>query len=881
MRKRLFLLTLVSLLLLLLTACQTTPSIQETSPETSTEIPPETEDTTSASTDTDPADTLAPSESDTTTTETEAPIVNKPEFTPAILPSANVARDGFAIASSVKWNVPWNTFTPTYSNVHLNDGDPNTVWATEWGPNPDRDPPFDPTADHFVTIDLTRTYTIESLRVHPAPGYEGGFPECFDVLISADGMTFTKATSVTGAKASNAKDGLVVDMGGVEARSVKLAFTKLGPGDKERGPFIALGEVEVISPIDTGSNMMLECDDIWLFKDPDTTKQLKVAYYRDGSTVDPQKKLTYIVRDPAIASVAEDGTVTPISFGKTEVYVLDGQNMATCAVEVMEEPDKDAFWITTYYIVYYVTPEEFVNSIDLLVKSGVQHIESVGSVDYMGNYITDYAIHLCHERGAYYSPTYRDDSYLTMSEERIVSILKEHEGIAGVYGLFIADEPSDTYTGYGEVMRVLREANPHYIYHLNLFPPAGFYTGTNEYYSEFAALSDGSRRMKYLTYDQYPFTIGTFDRGIYSSMNLVRKAGLQYNCATGFYLQAQITPGAFPALEINARRYNASIAMAYGIKNYKQYLAMVMPAVSGNTSGDCGILTPEFKPATYYEDIVKVNGYIQNAGTLLGGAEAIEVYHTNEEIGNLVLPDTFYLSLKDGRNGIISLFENSETGRQYVLVTNKLYTKKSPSAFTFLPAYVKGEFTYYDPWTNETTPLTLSDDGTFTINLEPGASGIIILPEGMDISAPAQENPNLMLGQGMHVSSSQAQFWTAGNIATHFVTDGDRQNGAWISKADDQAPRIILDLGDVKHVSEVHLYINEFINPSDYITDFTVAVSKDGVTFTDVLTVEGATYDRSVGGVCIAAFDGVEARYIRILPKKTGVVGVGEIEVYG
>ncbi len=869
----------IPLLILPLTACTDGQGGADTTAATEAVSLPETDPATA------PADTDAPgpAESDTAPaeSESEAPETNSPDFTPSALPSANVARDGYALASSVKWNSSPYTFTPTYSNVHLNDGDPNTVWASEWGPNPVYDPPFDPTADHFVTVDLTRLYQVESLRLFPAIGYEGGFPEAFDVLISRDGMTFEKATSVSGASADKAKDGFVVDMGGVECRSVKLAFTKLGPGDADRGLFIALGEMEVIAPIDTASNMMLEVDDIWLFKDPDTQKQLKVDYYRDGTAVDPEKKLTYIVRDPAIAAVSEDGMLTPLTFGKTEVYVLDGQNMATCAVEVLEEPDKDEFWITTFYVVYYATPQNFVNGIDLIIKSGVEHIESVGSMDYRGNFITDYAIHLCRERGAVYSSTYRDDSYLTMTDERIVQIVSEHEGEAGYYGNFICDEPADTFTRYAEVIRTARERNPHFIYHMNLFPPAGFYTGTKEYYFETAALSDGSRRMKYLTFDQYPFTVGNLDKGIYYSLDLIRRAGLQYDCATGFYLQAQITPGAFPALELPARRYNATMAMAYGIKNYKQYLAIVSPTAAGNTSGDSGILNADEQPAVYYDDLITVNKYIKDVGHILGGAEAIEVYHTNKENASVLLPEDFFLSLTDGRNAIVTLFEEMDGSRQYIMITNKMYTRKAAAEFTFRPASDVGELSYFDPVAGETTVMALSADGTFTITLEPGACGIILLPEGVDISAPAEESPNLMLGHGMHVSSSQAQFWSAGNIASHFTTDGDRQNGAWLSKADDEAPRLILDLGAVKTVREVHLYVNDYVSKASYITDFTVAVSADGVTFTDVLTVEGATYDPMVGSVCIAAFDPVEARYIRILPKATGVVGVGEVEVYG
>ncbi len=875
-------LSLLLLTLLGLSACTGGKTEGDTTVSEATAAIPEVDGTIEpAETDAGNTDTESTEEETTDVMAEESETESKPAgpvYTPTALPAVNVAREGFAIASSAKWNTPWDTPNPVYSNLHLNDGDPATVYASEWGPHNPYGQPFNPNEDHYIYIDLTREYKVERLRVHPAPGYEGGFPSAFDVLVSKDGVSYETVMSVENATAEGAQGGLDVELGGVACEYVKLAFTKLGAGDEERGVYIALGEVEVIAPIDTASNMMLNRDGVWLFREPDTTWQLAVDYYRDGTAVDAGK-LTFTSADPSIATVSEDGLVKPVAFGRTEIYVSDGTNRTTCTVDVKQDIGSDGFLVSAMYITTYAAPDTLEQGVDLLIKSGVEHLEAAHWFDCEGNVVHWYTLHLCNERGALYSPWDSEGKLLGMSDKQLVEIVQKYEGRPGVAGVFLGDEPSTTYTDFARVMGVMTAYNPHYTYYVNLLPPTGA-AGETEYYTEFCALAGHEWRNKYLTYDHYPFsTGGGFDRWVYSSLDRIRTAGLQYNWDTGYYLQSQIMLPTLDGIYGGTRLYNASLGLAYGMKNYKHYLALCPFSYDGSSDYDAAILDRNYQPAPYYDEVIAQNRYIKNAGTVLRQADAIEVYHTGSDTAATVVPEDFIFVREDGCQAIYTLYEALDGGQQYVVITNKSFQTREWSTHTVKLTRDIGALSCYDPMTGEYQELYI-ENGCFTVVMAPGASVIIPLPEGVDVARTGEPAANLALGKGTYVSSSATSFHEATSIGSYYLTDGNRTTGAWLSSSVDRTPYIIVDLREVVSISRIALYECSRIQKANYLTDFTIAVSEDGETYTDVLTVTGATYeDLSKAYECV--FDATRARYVRITPvRKTAAVGVGEIEIF-
>ena len=809
--------------------------------------------------------TEAPTETPTEET-TEAPF-DPLAFEPVELPVANVAREGYALGSSTKND-------GGYSNLHLNDGDRTTGFSTPWGKNTDA------AKEYYFFLDLTAPRKVDHVKLYPMAGDEGGFPKAFDILVSADGVDYVTAATVTDATPEAAKGGLTVELGGVEVRFVKLLTRELGTGDAEKGKYLALSEFEVYASIDTASNMILNRHDIWLFKNPDTTQQLEILYYRDGTAVDPAAKLKFATLDANVAAVDENGLITPVGLGETDVYVTDGTNLAVCHVEVKEEV-REEFRISAFYHSNFAYPEQIPVGLKILAEGGVEYIEDTRSVDRAGNHISMYSLFVCNELGLAYSPNDPDGShsFLEMKDEEILAIVKKYENRAGFYGIYLQDEPHEEYLGYAHVFHVIQEYNPHLIPHLNLLPPYNF-GGIDEYFTEFAAVAGGNGRMRFLTYDHYPFTWnGGFDSKVYSSLNRLRKAGLLYNADTGFYMQSMIITGGYPLLDADALRYNASLGMAYGMKNYKWFVALT-PVDAEKAAFETGFVSPDFTPAGNYEGLIAAGKYIKTVGKVLANSDAIEVYHGHGEIDNPVLPDDFIFTLAKTGDAIFTLYQSLDgSGQQHVVITNKRFTANGAMTLT-LKANKQGEFRILDLATGEMKPLSVGADGTFTLELAPGQCAVIELPVGMDASRSEKSSEDLALNKPVYVSTSAASFWQKGNVASYFLTDGTPDNGCWITDRTDREGWAKLDLLEVCDVSRIVISSNSHLGKAQSLRDFTVLVSEDGVNFTEVGKYDGYDWGDNTAPLEVT-FDTAKVRYVLIRTDTKRPMGIGEIQVYG
>ena len=789
-------------------------------------------------------------------------------FAPSDLPVANVAREGYALGSATKNN-------GVYSNLHLNDGDYTTGFSTPWEATEDA------ATEYYFYIDLTEVKTLDSVKLYPFEGDEKAFPKAFDILTSMDGTEYTVAASVTDASAEAAKDGLTVSLGGVEAQFVKLLTRELGEGTTRKGKYLALSEFEVYAPIDTASNMILNRNDIWLYKNPDTTQQLSVLYYRDGTAVDPEAKLRFATLDATVAAVDKNGLITPVGVGETDVYVTDGKNLAVCHVEVKEEV-RDEFRITTFYHSDFAYPEQIPVGIQVLADAGIEYIEDTRAYDRAGNSISMYSLYLCDKLGIAYSPCDPEGGhgFLSMKDEEILAVVQKYENRAGFYGIYLADEPHEEYMEFAKVFHLIQEYNPHLIPHLNLLPPYNF-GGIDEYFTEFAAVAGGNGRMRYLSYDHYPFLWGGgFNTQVYSSLNRLRKAGLFYNADTGFYMQAMVITGSYREMSNTDLLYNATLGMAYGLKNYKWFVALT-PIGSGEAF-TTGLVAPDFTPSTMHAGVTAANKYVKNMGTLLGNSDAIEVYHTNGEADNLTLPADFIFAHVGGGNAIYTLYESLDgKSQQHVVITNKNFTAATDATFKIKVQKDVGALSVFDPLTGETTAITVGADSAFTLTLKPGQCVAIILPEGTDVSRPdPEQTENLALNKPVYASSSSATFWEKSEIATYFLTDGNPESGGWLAHNKDRAAWLKLDLLTTEEISSIRIYMNASFPKAQRCKTFTVQVSEDGVNYTEVAKVEGHDWS-DVSAPLTLTFDKVNARYIRILCDGKRDTAFGEIEVYG
>lgn len=841
--------------LLMFASCNTSNTPQDTTAQTLGD--------TMGETPTQPSQETTP---DNTEEETQMPTFDPTTFTPAALPVANVAREGYALATSCKND-------KGYLNLYLNDGDKSKGFSTVWGENHDESKAYE------IFIDLTRAYPIDHITLYPLAGDEVGFPKGLEVLVSADGVTYTSVTTLS--DLTPKESGVEIAMSGTEAQFVKIKTTRLGDGTAEKGKYLALSEFEVYAPIDTSSNMMLNRHDIWLYQNPDTSCQLQVMYYRDGHAPDQAStKLLFATADKTIATVSPDGVISPVGVGETDVYVSDGTNMAICHVEVKAEDPTDVR-ITTFYHSNFAYPEQIPTGLDVLAAAGIEYIEDTRAFDRVGNSISLYTLYLCDKRGIAYSPCDMagGHGFLSMKDEEILEIVQKYEHRAGFFGIYLADEPHDEYLQFAHVFNVIQAYNAHLTPHLNLLPPYNF-GGTGEYFTEFAAVAHvvGQPRMKYLSYDHYPFMWGGgFNSQVYESLNMLRKTGLLFQADTGFYMQSMVITNAYREMSDLDLMYNASLGMAYGIKNFKWFVALT-PVGSGEAF-TTGLVAPDFTPSTMHAGVTAANQYIKTVGRVLGNADAIEVYHTDSVGGNQQLPDDFIITPVLGSHAIYSLYQTlDQTRQQYVVITTKQFSNDRDMSYT-LKFNGEGDLKRLNLQTGEFEAITLGGDGSFELSIHAGQCAVIMLPEGTNAALEDTKSDNLALGKPVYATSSSATFWEKSPIATYHLTNQDTQSGYWLAKREDKAPAITLDLLKVNTIDTLRIFMSKDSIKGQRAKNFTVLISEDGVNFTQLTTV--SNYDWSdVSKPLELTFEAVNARYIRFIPETARSSAFGEIEVY-
>ena len=830
-----------------------------TEAETEAETDPETtEAETEAETDPETTEAVTTAEPETEPeTETEyVPAFDPTAFVPVEVPAVNVAREGFGMASSSRHDAG-------YSNLNLNDGDLTTKFSTGdvWN-----------TANQFyVFVDLTRAFGVESVKLYPATGDEAGFPKSFEVLTSMDGETYEPATTVTDAVAT--ADGYAVELGGVEARFVKIVTKELQAPANGRGCYFALGEIEIYADVDTSANAILNRHDAWLYVDPDIPMQLEVLYNRDGSAVGADWK--FMTTNPDVAMVDGNGLVTPVSVGTAEIYATDGQNQAVCRVEVKDQAEVK-FHVETFYSSGSVNPSQHAKAIDIMKAANVEYLGGVDIYDQGGNVAGPYYIFLCAERGMAYQVRDEDTDgklsgiYIGVTLEEFISIVKKYEHKAGFYGIYLMDEPTDCYLDYAELVRGIHDYNPHVEGYLNQYPIVSVSGDSDSYYADVASVSGGHGRLYYLSYDNYPYLEdGTFHEWYYRNLDEVRKAGLLYNCATAYYLQNDWNRYVTPTEQM----YNASTGIAYGMKKYQWFIAM--------GDNNYGLLNPGTMtlPGTY-AGAAAANAYIATIGQILGGSDAIEVYHTNYEEGLELLPADFAFAHVGGGDAIYSLFEALDgSGKQRVVVVNKSYAADGAVTFTIKAADGLRDLKVLDLATGEMVPLTVGADGTFTLDIGAGQCAVIELPDGYDASRPDPDTGNLALNKPAYVSSNSSKFFENTNSSGMFLTDGDTSQMGWNPSEKDESFWIRLDLGEVYQVSTVRIYMTQTLW-NRRCKNFVISVSEDGVNYTEVARVENFEWDKKTKSADFS-FDTTSARYIKIEQTvNDSSRAFGEIEVY-
>ena len=472
-------------------------------------------------------------------TDTQTETETKPTVSEDVIGIANVANAGYAMAGSCR-------NTDGYSNLHANDNDLSTPFSSQDFSAAE--------SDVYLFVDLTRAYTVRSVVLLPAAGEAELFPVDFDLQVSDDGQAWTTVQSRTDVSGVG-EAGVTVDMGGVEASFVRLLVHRMAE-DKGKYRF-ALGEMQVLADVRRTDNLVLRQNDIWLYTDTSATL---TAAYRRIANVTEEAPLRFFTDDPAVAEIdCNTGSITPRGFGDTLVYAYDGENLTACHVRVLDDT-QTAFRISTFYHSNFGYPDVIPACLDYMKEAGIGFLEETRTYDAAGNQVCDYMMYLCAKRDIFYSVSdpLHDLALSKASQSRIIELVQKYENRAGFGGIYLVDEPHEESNDYARVARIIHDYNHHITPHLNLLPIGGF-PSWDEYVSEYCAITGGTHRMEYLSYDNYCFMAdGGFNWGVYNSLNKIRQYGLKYNASTGYYMQCMEIRGAYRISSDEELLFNAS-----------------------------------------------------------------------------------------------------------------------------------------------------------------------------------------------------------------------------------------------------------------------------------------------------------------------------------
>ena len=219
-----------------------------------------------------------------------------------------------------------------------------------------------------------------------------------------------------------------------------------------------------------------------------------------------------------------------------------------------------------------------------------------------------------------------------------------------------------------------------------------------------------------------------------------------------------------------------------------------------------------------------------------------------------------------------------ETGRDYIMLVNKNYSKEATYEFT-----LTDKITHLYNLNGGTYEELDISSGKVTFTFEPG--GFILLAVGQHdniVDKTWDKSANLAEGKAPAVESSVH----GGGYYAYTLTDGIRDNSVPTAlgyRSTKNTGFVEVDLGRPVTINRVDFYPTgtKFTRGQTFPTEFTVEVSADGETWVKV--VEKKDYTDCLTAVPSFTFEAVEARYVRMNVTKgcaTGGFEIAEIEVY-
>jgi hypothetical protein len=575
--------------------------------------------------------------------------------------------------------------------------------------------------------------------------------------------------------------------------------------------------------------------------------------------------------------------------GKTEQYGSGSEAQPTVDPDAPKDPEEDpalnVFPTEGDNIeigIFWEPPHDFTTAeqYDWIRDANITFIEITNRDGAINKEVSDLQLKLAGERGIkiVYSCGVDGKNLMNMSESKLTEYLTELAKNPTISGIHVIDEPAQPWT-YAKVCATISKCR--LMPRLNFLPY--FATWVFENYQGFVEdtiVATGKENFGYLSYDQYPFPYYGGDPDMFYNLNLFREIGLKYDVPTAFYIQSIGEGGNFRRTNGGEIRYHTSAGLAYGLKS--------MTYFTWWTTGFCdekdyAIISPYGKKTSIYNDVKEIDADILRVGRLLRRLDALEVYHTNGDESDIRYCNENNVPLytpPEGKYGfIISLMEDRETGRDYVMIVNKDYTNSRRCEFS-----VTGTLSHlYDCTGGEYRELDISS-GKVTLDFLPG--GFVLLAAGQHdnfVDRVIDADPqNLAKGKPVAVKDVEP----GGGCYAYCVTDG-RRDCLIATARGYQAPGktgyVEIDLGRATEVNRVDLYPvgTKYTRGETFPRDFTIEVSVDRENW---LEVHAETdYTGAYTAIPSFSFAPQQARYVRLNVTKGSSDGgfeLAEFEIY-
>lgn len=585
--------------------------------------------------------------------------------------------------------------------------------------------------------------------------------------------------------------------------------------------------------------------------EPDTTEAAA-----SPATEEPTNKETEPMTDPVTEPVTE-----PQEDPALNVFPEGGSNIG---IGIFWEPPAE-----------FTTPEQY----DWIRDANITFIEITNHRGENNAENLKLQLQLAAERGitVAYNVGYDNKNLLNMSEQQIIDYVTELKKNPTITDIHVIDEPAQPWVYSAACAAITKGGiNPR----LNFLPYWATWVFENyQGHVEDTIIEAGKENYGTLCYDHYPFPYNGGDPDMFYNLNLFREIGLKYDVDTAFYIQSIGEGGNFRRTNGGEIRYHTSAGLAYGLKS--------MTYFTWWTTGFCdpkdyAIISPYGEKTDIYDDVASINAQILKVGPVLTRLDALEIHHTGGTETGITRCEPedvpLYAKPKSRYGVIISLMEDRETGRDYIMLVNKNYRKEATYEFELTDAITH----LYNLNSGEYVELDISS-GKVELTFEPG--GFILLAVGQHdnvVDKVWDKSANMAEGKAPAVESSVH----GGGYYAYTLTDGIRDNSVATAlgyRSTKDTGYLEVDLGRVTTVNRADFYPTgtKFTRGQTFPRDFTMEVSADGENWVKV--VEKTNYTDCLTAIPSFTFEAVEARYVRMNVTKgceSGGFEMAEIEIY-